>query len=105
MSRPLKIVLMTLGALIASLLIGIAYLSTLISPAKLTQMLILEVRETTGRELTIAGPVRLGFFPKIAVSAEQVSLSNASLGQESANGKPRKSSLRNQSFAITESPD
>ena len=68
---------MTLGALIASLLIGIAYLSTLISPAKLTQMLILEVREATGRELSIAGPVRLGFFPKIAVSAEQVSLSNA----------------------------
>jgi AsmA family protein len=77
MSRPLKIVLMTLGALLASLLIGIVYLSTLISPAKLTQMLILEVREATGRELTIAGPVRLGFFPKIAVSAEQVSLSNA----------------------------
>lgn len=77
MSRPLKIVLMTLGALLASLLIGIVYLSTLISPAKLTQMLILEVRETTGRDLTIAGPVRLGFFPKIAVSAEQVSLSNA----------------------------
>ena len=77
MSRPLKIVLMTLGALLASLLIGFAYLSTLISPAKLTQMLILEVREATGRELTIAGPVRLGFFPKIAVSAEQVSLSNA----------------------------
>jgi uncharacterized protein involved in outer membrane biogenesis len=40
-------------------------------------MLILEVREATGRELSIAGPVRLGFFPKIAVSAEQVSLSNA----------------------------
>jgi uncharacterized protein involved in outer membrane biogenesis len=77
MSRPLKIGLMTLGALLASLLIGFAYLSTLISPAKLTQMLILEVREATGRELTIAGPVRLGFFPKIAVSAEQVSLSNA----------------------------
>jgi uncharacterized protein involved in outer membrane biogenesis len=77
MSRPLKIVLITLGALLASLLIGLAYLSTLISPAKLTQMLILEVREATGRELTISGPVRLGFFPKIAVSAEQVSLSNA----------------------------
>jgi uncharacterized protein involved in outer membrane biogenesis len=76
MSRPLKIALIALGALIASLLIGIAYLSTLISPAKLTQLLVLEVREATGRELTIAGPVRLGFFPKIAVSAEQVSLSN-----------------------------
>lgn len=77
MSRPLKIALIALGALVASLLIGIAYLSTLISPAKLTQMLVLEVREATGRELSIAGPVRLGFFPKIAVSAEQVSLSNA----------------------------
>ena len=60
-----------------ALLIGLAYLGTLISPAKLTQMLVLEVREATGRELTIAGPVRLGFFPRIAVSAEQVSLSNA----------------------------
>ena len=77
MSRPLKIVLMTLGALLASLLIGIVYLSTLISPAKLTQMLILEVREATGRELMIAGPVSLGFLPRMAVSAEQVSLSNA----------------------------
>jgi AsmA family protein len=77
MSQPLKIVLMTLGALIASLLIGLTYLSTLISPAKLTQMLILEVREATGRELMIAGPVSLGFLPRIAVSAEQVSFSNA----------------------------
>jgi uncharacterized protein involved in outer membrane biogenesis len=77
MSRPLKRVLIALGALIAALLIGLVYLSTLISPAKLTQLLVLEVREATGRELTIAGPVRLGFFPKIAVSAEQVSLSNA----------------------------
>lgn len=77
MSRPLKRVLIGLGALIAALLIGLTYLNTLISPAKLTQMLVLEVREATGRELTIAGPVRLGFFPKIAVSAEQVSLSNA----------------------------
>jgi AsmA family protein len=77
MSRPLKIVLMTLGALLTSLLIGIVYFSTLISPAKLTQMLILEVREATGRELMIAGPVSLGFLPRIAVSAEQVSLSNA----------------------------
>jgi uncharacterized protein involved in outer membrane biogenesis len=68
---------MTLGALIASVLIGLAYLSTLISPAKLTQMLILEVREATGRELIIAGPVSLGFLPRIAVSAEQVSFSNA----------------------------
>ena len=83
MSQPLKRVLIGLGALIAALLIGVAYLSTLISPAKLTQMLVLEVREATGRELTIAGPVRLGFFPKIAVSAGQVSLSNAAWAKNS----------------------
>ena len=83
MSRPLKIVLITLGALFASLLIGLAYLSTLISPAKLTQMLILEVREATGRELMIAGPVSLRFLPRIAVSAEQVSLSNAAWAKNS----------------------
>jgi uncharacterized protein involved in outer membrane biogenesis len=77
MSRPLKIVLIALGALITALLIGLTYLNTLISPAKLTQMLVLEVRDATGRELIITGPVRLGFFPKIAVSAEKVSLSNA----------------------------
>lgn len=68
---------MTLGALIAAVLIGLAYLSTLISPAKLTQMLIQEVREATGRELMIAGPVSLDFLPRIAVSAEQVRFSNA----------------------------
>ena len=77
MNRSFKRGLIALGALIAALLIGLAYLSTLVSPAKVTQMLVLEVRETTGRELIIKGPVRLDFFPKIAVSAEQVSLSNA----------------------------
>jgi hypothetical protein len=96
MSRPFKIVLMTLAVLIASLLIGLAYLSTLISPAKLTQMLVLEVREATGRELTIAGPVRLGYFPRIAVSAEQVSLSNAAWAK-----KPQMASLEKVALEIS----
>jgi AsmA family protein len=96
MSRPLKRVLIGFGALIVALLIGIAYLSTLISPAKLTQMLVLEVREATGRELSIAGPVRLGFFPRIAVSAEQVSLSNAAWAK-----KPQMASLEKVALEIS----
>jgi AsmA family protein len=96
MSRPFKIALMTFGALIVSLLIGLAYLSTLISPAKLTQILIQEVRETTGRELMIAGPVSLGFFPRIAVSAEQVSLSNATWAK-----KPQMASLEKVALEIS----
>ena len=82
MSQKYKIVLIAIGTLAVFLVAGVSYLSTLISPAKLTQMLILEVREATGRELTITGPVRLGFFPRIAVSAEQVSLSNASWAKQ-----------------------
>jgi uncharacterized protein involved in outer membrane biogenesis len=96
MSRPLKRVLIGFGALIVALLIGVAYLSTLISPAKLTQMLVLEVREATGRELSIAGPVRLGFFPRIAVSAEQVSLSNAAWAK-----KPQMASLEKVALEIS----
>lgn len=84
MSQKYKIVLIAIGTLVVFLIAGVSYLSSLISPAKLTQMLILEVREATGRELTIAGPVRLGFFPRIAVSAEQVSLSNASWAKKPA---------------------
>jgi uncharacterized protein involved in outer membrane biogenesis len=96
MSRPLKRVLIGFGALIVALLIGVVYLSTLISPAKLTQMLVLEVREATGRELSIAGPVRLGFFPRIAVSAEQVSLSNAAWAK-----KPQMASLEKVALEIS----
>jgi AsmA family protein len=83
MSQPYKIALIALGVLAALLVAGASYLSTLISPDKLTQRLIAEVRDATGRELTIAGPVSLHFFPTIAVSAEQLSFSNAPWSQRS----------------------
>lgn len=83
MSRPYKVALIALGVLVTILVAGASYLSTLISPDKLTQRLIAEVRDATGRELAIAGPVSLHFFPKIAVSAEQLSFSNASWSQQS----------------------
>jgi len=96
MSRTLTRVLIALGALMATLLIGGFYLSTFISPAKLTQLLVLEVREATGRELTIAGPVSLGFLPRIAVSAEQVSFSNAAWAK-----KPQMASLEKVALEIS----
>ena len=83
MSQPYKIALIAVAALIALLVAGTSYLGTLISPDKLTQRLIAEVRDATGRELAIAGPVSLHFFPKIAVSAEQLSFSNAAWSQRS----------------------
>jgi uncharacterized protein involved in outer membrane biogenesis len=83
MSQPYKIVLIALGVLVTILIAGASYLSTLISPDKLTQRLIAEVRDATGRDLAIAGPVSLHFFPTIAVSAEQLSFSNAPWSQQS----------------------
>jgi hypothetical protein len=59
-------------------------------------MLILEVREATGRELIIAGPVSLGFLPRIAVSAEQVSLSNAAWAK-----KPQMANLEKVALEIS----
>ena len=96
MSQKYKIVLIAIGTLVVFLVAGVSYLSTLISPAKLTQMLILEVREATGRELTISGPVRLGFFPKIAVSAEQVGFSNATWAK-----KPQMANLEKVALEIS----
>ncbi len=77
MSKTIKISLIVVAAIFTLVAVGIGYVSTLISPEKLTQLLISEVRDSTGRELKISGPVSLRFFPGIAVSAEQVSLSNA----------------------------
>ncbi len=58
--------------------LGAWYAASFINPAPLTQLLSSSVKDATGRELKIAGPVSLSFFPSISVKAEQLSLSNAS---------------------------
>ncbi|WP_114636667.1 AsmA family protein [Polynucleobacter necessarius] len=51
--------------------------ASFVNPTQLTKLLSSSVKEATGRELAIAGPVSLSVFPTISVKAEQVSLSNA----------------------------
>ena len=58
--------------------LGAWYAASSINPGQLTKLLSSSVKDATGRELTIAGPVSLSLFPSISVKAEQVSLSNAS---------------------------
>ena len=58
--------------------LGAWYASSFINPAQVTKLLSSSVKDATGRELKIAGPVSLSLFPSISVKAEQVSLSNAS---------------------------
>mgnify|MGYP000004568140 CR=1 FL=1 len=58
--------------------LGTWYAASFINPTQLTKLLSSTVKESTGRDLTISGPVSLSLFPGISVKAEQVSLSNTS---------------------------
>ncbi|OYY56334.1 MAG: hypothetical protein B7Y55_05690, partial [Polynucleobacter sp. 35-46-207] len=78
MNKTSKIVFGVLGGLILLGGIGAWYASTAIDPAQLAKLLSSSVRSATGRELKIEGPISLSVFPKIAVKAERLSLSNAS---------------------------
>ncbi|MBU3576046.1 AsmA family protein [Polynucleobacter sp. UK-Mo-2m-Kol15] len=78
MSKSVKIIISALGGVILLLLAGAWYASTVVDSAQLTKMLSSSVKAATGRDLKISGPVTLRFFPSISVSAERLSLSNAS---------------------------
>ena len=54
------------------------YASSFVNPAQVTKLLSSSVKEATGRELKITGPISLSIFPSISVKAEQLALSNAS---------------------------
>ena len=78
MTKTLKIILITFAAILTLGGLGAWYATSSINPTQLTQLLSSTVKDATGRDLQIAGPVRLNIFPSIGVKAEQVTLSNAS---------------------------
>ncbi len=78
MSKSIKIIISALGGFILLLILGAWYASSTVDPAQLTKLLSSSVQAATGRDLKISGPVTLSFFPGISVSAERLSLSNAS---------------------------
>ena len=83
MSKLVKITISTLGGVIILIVIGIWYAASAVDPVQLTKLLSASVKTATGRDLKIAGPVSLSFFPGISVSAEGLSLSNASWASDS----------------------
>ena len=78
MNKTLKISLIAFFACIAIAGLGAWYAASFINPTQLTKLLSSSVKEATGRDLKITGPVSLNLFPSISVKAEQVSLSNTS---------------------------
>ena len=83
MSKLVKITISTLGGVIILIVIGVWYAASTVDPVQLTKLLSASVKTATGRDLKIAGPVSLSFFPRISVSAEGLSLSNASWASDS----------------------
>ncbi len=83
MNKNLKIVLITFLVIAGFLGIGVWYAITSIDPAQLTRLLSSSVKEATGRDLKISGPVRLTVIPSLGVQAEDVSLSNAAWATDS----------------------
>ncbi|QWE08009.1 AsmA family protein [Polynucleobacter ibericus] len=78
MNKTLKISLIALMACLAIAALGAWYAASFINPAQLTKLLSSSVKESTGRDLKITGPVSLSLFPSISVKAEQISIGNAS---------------------------
>jgi uncharacterized protein involved in outer membrane biogenesis len=78
MNKSVKIIIGTLGGVVILLGIGAWYATSKVDPVQLTKLLSNSVKAATGRDLKIAGPVALSLFPRISVSAERLSLSNAS---------------------------
>ena len=83
MSKTLKIILIIFAAVLALGGLGAWYAASSINPTQLTQLLSSAVKDATGRDLKIAGPVSLNIFPSIGVKAEQVTLSNTSWAHQS----------------------
>ncbi len=78
MNKTLKISLIAFVAFLAITGLGAWYASSFINPAQVTKLLSSSVKDATGRDLKITGPVSLSLFPGISVKAEQVALSNTS---------------------------
>lgn len=78
MSKSAKIIISVLGGSFILIAAGVWYAAATVDPAQLTKLLSSSVKVATGRDLKIDGPVSLSLFPKISVSADNLSLSNAS---------------------------
>lgn len=83
MSKSFKPVFIGITFFLVLCGLGVWYATSAINPAKLTKLLSAAVKQSTGRDLTISGPVGLKFFPSLGVTADQVSLSNASWASDS----------------------
>ncbi len=77
MNRTLKIVAIVIGSIVALLVVAAIALTWLLDPSQHKGAIIQAVKDKTGRELKIEGPIGLSFFPWLGVEAKGLVLGNA----------------------------
>lgn len=77
MKKPLKVLSITLAAIVVLLVAVVAYIVATFNPNAYKPELIKLVKEQTGRTLSIPGDIRLTLFPRIGADLGQLSLSEA----------------------------
>ncbi|HEU4778405.1 MAG TPA: AsmA family protein [Steroidobacteraceae bacterium] len=65
--RPIKWVLLGLGALVALVVLGVLVIVWLVDPNSFKSQIETAVRDRTGREFTLVGDIDLGFFPWLSL--------------------------------------
>ena len=75
MNKYLKYTLFAIGGLVALFLIAIGYVSATFDPNEYKPLIVRLVQEKKHRTLTLAGDIKLAFFPKLGVDLGKTSLS------------------------------
>jgi AsmA protein len=76
-SRALKWILLSLGALVGLLVLGVLVIVWLVDPNNFKTRIESAVRDATGRELTLVGDIELGFFPWLSLKTGEGRFGNA----------------------------
>ena len=77
MNKTLKILAITLGSIVALLIVGAVIVSLVLDPNKYKDTIIQIAKQYTGRDLKIDGKMSLSFFPWLGVELPPLTLSNA----------------------------
>lgn len=77
MSFPLKVLLTLLGLLVATVVGAAVWITLIFDPNDYRDDIAEVVRENTGRELRLEGPLKLRLFPQVAVEVNTLALANA----------------------------
>lgn len=77
MSKPLKYVLYSVGAILALLIVAVVAFVVLFDPNDFRERIAEETRTRTGRELLIEGDLELSVFPWLAIGIGRTTLGNA----------------------------